>query len=144
MPEEPITWVTDLTPVKASLQAKAFNQAGEFNTDMLANIQQTVKTQQATEPLSYQEWVKDYQTQKGEADAEAAYQQYLDNFEYSKPSAIQRKTYSGMIQNLAPNQVFVFGSNTQGKHGKGAALTAKINLVQYMVKQKGHKDNPMR
>lgn len=73
MPEEPITWVTDLTPVKASLQAKAFNQAGEFNTDMLANIQ-----------LSYQEWVKDYQTQKGEADAEAAYQQYLDNFEYSK------------------------------------------------------------
>ena len=84
MPEEPITWVTDLTPVKASLQAKAFNQAGEFNTDMLANIQQTVKTQQATEPLSYQEWVKDYQTQKGEADAEATYQQYLDNFEYSK------------------------------------------------------------
>lgn len=70
MPEEPITWVTDLTPVKASLQAKAFNQAGEFNTDMLANIQQTVKTQQATEPLSYQEWVKDYQN--------------LDNFEYSK------------------------------------------------------------
>lgn len=125
MPEEQITWVTDLTPVKASLQAKAFNQAGEFNTDMLANIQQTVKTQQVTEPLSYQEWVKDYQTQKGETDAEAAYQQYLDNFEYSKPSAIQRKTYSGMIQNLAPNQVFVFGSNTQGKHGKGAALTAK-------------------
>lgn len=77
MPEEPITWVTDLTPVKASLQAKAFNQAGEFNTDMFANIQQTVKTQQ--------EWVKDYQTQKGEADAEAAYQQYLDNFEYNKP-----------------------------------------------------------
>lgn len=58
MPEEQITWVTDLTPVKASLRAKAFNQAGEFNTDMLANIQQ--------------------------ADAEAAYQQYLDNFEYSK------------------------------------------------------------
>lgn len=84
MPEEQITWVTDLTPVKASLQAKAFNQAGEFNTDMFANIQQTVKTQQATEPLSYQEWVKDYQTQKGEADAEAAYQQHLDNFEYSK------------------------------------------------------------
>lgn len=63
IPEEPMTWVTDLTPVKASLRAKAFNQAGEFNTDMLANIQQTVKTQQVTEPLSYQEWVKDYQTQ---------------------------------------------------------------------------------
>lgn len=81
MPEEQITWVTDLTPVKASLQAKAFNQAGEFNTDMFANIQQTVKTQQATEPLSYQEWVKDYQTQKGEADAEAAYENAdLSNF----------------------------------------------------------------
>lgn len=51
MPEEQITWVTDLTPVKASLQAKAFNQAGEFNTDMFANIQQTVKTQQATDNI---------------------------------------------------------------------------------------------
>ena len=98
MPEEPITWVTDLTPVKASLQAKAFNQAGEFNTDMLANIQQTVKTQQATELLSYQEWVKDYQTQKGEADAEAAYQQYLDNFEYSKSQGTQQ---SSIPANLA-------------------------------------------
>lgn len=102
MPEEPITWVTDLTPVKASLQAKAFNQAGEFNTDMLANIQQTVKTQQATEPLSYQEWVKDYQTQKGEADAEAAYQQYLDNFEYSKSQVLQQPSKQSSIPtNLA-------------------------------------------
>lgn len=51
-------------------------------------------------------------------------------------NVISRKTYSGMIQSLTPNQVFVFGSNTQGRHGKGAALTAKINLEQYMVKQK--------
>ena len=102
MPEEPITWVTDLTPVKASLQAKAFNQAGEFNTDMLANIQQTVKTQQVTEPLSYQEWVKDYQIQKGETDAEAAYQQYLDNFEYSKSQASQQPSKQSSIPaNLA-------------------------------------------
>lgn len=102
MPEEPITWVTDLTPVKASLRAKAFNQAGEFNTDMLANIQQTVKTQQVTEPLSYQEWVKDYQTQKGETDAEAAYQQYLDNFEYSKSQASQQPSKQSSIPaNLA-------------------------------------------
>lgn len=102
MPEEPITWVTDLTPVKASLRAKAFNQAGEFNTDMLANIQQTVKTQQVTEPLSYQEWVKDYQTQKGETDAEAAYQQYLDNFEHSKSQASQQPSKQSSIPaNLA-------------------------------------------
>ena len=40
-------------------------------------------------------------------------------------NVISRKTYSGMIQSLTPNQVFVFGSNTQGRHGKGAALTAK-------------------
>ena len=81
IPEEPITWVTDLTPIKASLQAKVFNKSGEFNTDMMADVQQTVTVTNA-EPLSYQEWVKDYQTQKGEADAEAAYQQYLDNFQY--------------------------------------------------------------
>lgn len=103
MPEEPITWVTDLTPVKASLRAKAFNQAGEFNIDMLANIQQTVKTQQVTEPLSYQEWVKDYQTQKGEADAEAAYQQYLDNFEYSKSQALQDVNNSANTDNDPTN-----------------------------------------
>lgn len=85
MPEEPITWVTDLTPVKASLRAKAFNQAGEFNTDMLANIQQTVKTQQV-----------------GEADAEAAYQQYLDNFEYSKSQVLQQPSKQSSIPtNLA-------------------------------------------
>ena len=30
-----------------------------------------------------------------------------------------------MITQLEPNQIFVFGSNTQGRHGKGAALTAK-------------------
>lgn len=37
----------------------------------------------------------------------------------------ERKTYSGIIKSLEPNQVFVFGSNTQGRHGKGAALTAR-------------------
>lgn len=36
-----------------------------------------------------------------------------------------RKTYKGLINSLEPNQIFVFGSNTEGRHGKGAALTAK-------------------
>ena len=36
-----------------------------------------------------------------------------------------RKTYSGQITKLESNQIFVFGSNTQGRHGKGAALFAK-------------------
>lgn len=36
-----------------------------------------------------------------------------------------RKTYSGLITNLEPNQVFVFGSNPQGIHGAGAAAVAR-------------------
>jgi hypothetical protein len=35
------------------------------------------------------------------------------------------KTYKGKITALLPNQIFVFGSNTEGRHGKGAALYAK-------------------
>jgi hypothetical protein len=35
-----------------------------------------------------------------------------------------RKTYQGVINNLPPHGVFVFGSNTQGRHGKGSALIA--------------------
>lgn len=34
------------------------------------------------------------------------------------------KTYKGKITKLQPNEVFVFGSNPQGRHGKGAALVA--------------------
>ncbi len=30
-----------------------------------------------------------------------------------------------IVKELEPNQVFVFGSNAEGRHGKGAALTAK-------------------
>lgn len=35
------------------------------------------------------------------------------------------KTYSGELYQLNDNEIFVFGSNTQGRHGKGAALIAK-------------------
>lgn len=34
------------------------------------------------------------------------------------------KTYSGIIERLNDNQVFVFGSNTEGLHGAGAAAAA--------------------
>jgi hypothetical protein len=34
------------------------------------------------------------------------------------------RTYFGPIVSLKENQIFVFGSNTQGRHGKGAALWA--------------------
>jgi len=34
-------------------------------------------------------------------------------------------TYKGNIERLEPYQIFVFGSNTEGRHGKGAALVAR-------------------
>ncbi len=38
------------------------------------------------------------------------------------------RTYKGVITNLPTNGIFVFGSNTQGRHGKGAALIAKTKF----------------
>ena len=35
------------------------------------------------------------------------------------------KTYKGLISKLSPHQIYVFGSNVEGRHGKGAALLAK-------------------
>lgn len=40
-------------------------------------------------------------------------------------SFIIMKTYKGQLNKLEPHQVFVFGSNPEGRHGKGAALIAK-------------------
>ena len=40
----------------------------------------------------------------------------------------ERKTYSGFIHYMNKDQIFVFGSNTQGRHGIGAALTAKVKF----------------
>ncbi len=46
------------------------------------------------------------------------------------------KTYCGLINKLNTNQVFVFGSNTEGRHGRG---TAKIALNKYGAKYgQGH------
>lgn len=44
------------------------------------------------------------------------------------PNKYERSTYKGKIASLKDNQVFVFGSNTQGRHGAGAAKTAKDNF----------------
>ena len=35
------------------------------------------------------------------------------------------RTYRGKITKIKPYQIFVFGSNTQGRHGLGGALFAK-------------------
>lgn len=82
-PSKAITYVQDLTPVKASLQTKIFNQAGEFNENALQTVATKNVDLQNTEPLAYQEWSKTYQSKNGEAASQEAYQQYLDNFEYS-------------------------------------------------------------
>lgn len=80
-PSKAITYVQDLTPVKASLQTKIFNQAGEFNENALQTVATENVDLQNTEPLAYQEWSKTYQSRNGEAASQEAYQQYLDNFE---------------------------------------------------------------
>lgn len=81
-PSKAITYVQDLTPVKASLQTKIFNQAGEFNENALQTVATKNVDLQNTEPLAYQEWSKTYKSRNGEAASQEAYQQYLDNFEY--------------------------------------------------------------
>ena len=48
-----------------------------------------------------------------------------------------RKTYSGFIHYLNKDQIFVFGSNTQGRHGKGAALTARLRFGAICGKPEG-------
>lgn len=47
------------------------------------------------------------------------------------------KTYKGIITELLPNEVFVFGSNTQGRHGKGSALIAKQKFGAIYGQAKG-------
>ena len=49
----------------------------------------------------------------------------------------KRKTYSGFIHYLNKDQIFVFGSNTQGRHGKGAALTARLRFGAIYGKPEG-------
>jgi hypothetical protein len=39
---------------------------------------------------------------------------------------MDRHTYSGLINNLEENQIFVFGSNPEGRHGAGSAKIARI------------------
>lgn len=43
---------------------------------------------------------------------------------YSK--LIKRKTYQGVIRSLKDHQIFVFGSNAEGRHSKGSALVARM------------------
>ncbi|MBS6796035.1 MAG: hypothetical protein KH215_00090 [Coprobacillus sp.] len=51
--------------------------------------------------------------------------EYLTELSKDNVNLVTRKTYKDFITQLKDNQIFVFGSNTQGKHGKGAALLAR-------------------
>lgn len=48
-----------------------------------------------------------------------------------------RRTYVGFLKTLPTNGIFVFGSNTQGRHGKGAALHAITNFGAVYGQSKG-------
>lgn len=39
--------------------------------------------------------------------------------------ATKNKTYQGVITSLPPNGIFVYGANTEGRHGLGAAKVAR-------------------
>lgn len=60
-----------------------------------------------------------------EADLLYKMKEYLTELSKDNTDLAARKTYKGFITQLKDNQIFVFGSNTQGRHGKGAALIAR-------------------
>lgn len=47
------------------------------------------------------------------------------NMTEKNQSGIKMKTYTGIITELPDNGIFVYGSNTEGRHGAGAAKFAK-------------------
>lgn len=51
------------------------------------------------------------------------------------------KTYKYPLTKLPSNGIFVFGSNTQGRHGMGAALTARILFGAKYGQAKGLQGN---
>jgi hypothetical protein len=64
----------------------------------------------------------------------------------TQPSTTTRKTYSGKVTSLQPNQIFVFGSNPLGINGNPAKGTGGAALVAYNiagVKQGEKMDNKL-
>lgn len=51
------------------------------------------------------------------------------------------RLYKGPITVIGPNQIFVFGSNTEGRHGKGAALWAVQNAGAIRGQSTGFQGN---
>lgn len=77
---------------------------------------------------------------------ETKLQDIKNSFEIIEPNKSIRKTYSGKVTNLQPNQVFVFGSNPLGINGNPAKGTGGAALVAYNiagVKQGEKMDNKL-
>ena len=51
------------------------------------------------------------------------------------------KTYTGNITKLEPNQIFCFGSNTEGRHSLGAALIARTKFGAIYGQSEGLQGN---
>ena len=51
------------------------------------------------------------------------------------------RTYKDRVEKLLPHQYFVFGSNTEGRHGKGAALIARLKYGAVYGKSMGFQGN---
>lgn len=51
------------------------------------------------------------------------------------------RTYEGILNKLPKNSIFVFGSNTQGRHGLGAAKTAREKFGAIYGQPKGLQGN---
>lgn len=47
------------------------------------------------------------------------------------------RTYEGFITSLPENGIYVFGSNTQGRHGKGSAFIARLYFGAIYGQPKG-------
>lgn len=134
-PSKAITYVQDLTPVKASLQTKIFNQAGEFNENALQTVATENVDLQNTEPLAYQEWSKTYQSRNGEAASQEAYQQYLDNFEYSTKRQMPKlRTSDAIQQNLFADEQ---PSETINMEVKPSETSTQFTELQQYANQVG-------
>lgn len=51
------------------------------------------------------------------------------------------KVYKGKIKSIKPYQIFVFGSNSDGRHGKGSALFARQKCGAIYGQAKGLQGN---
>lgn len=62
---------------------------------------------------------------------------YNDSHLNKLKNILNMKTYKGNIEKLKSNQIFTFGSNTQGRHGKGNSLIARQKFGAIYGKSEG-------